>query len=379
MNEMTKLLADLIKIKSVSGNENEISQFIFDWLKESGIKVTEQDGNIVAYIKGVNSKKALIFNGHMDTVPPGDIKKWKYGPFEPTVVDGKMYGLGASDMKGSLVVMMMCAKKFNKIKPSCDLWFTFVVKEEVDGSGTKESLNWLDRQGCLKKYHQLAGIIGEPTGLQEVELGHRGNVFLHVTVTGQSGHGSRPEEIKKHSIKQALQLVERLEKIKGKWQEDYCHKHLGAPTVGWTGIQAGDFQAPNKFPDQCKLQFDFRTTPSMHQDIKKEIGKWLDGSGAKFSLVSEPCSYGWCDSKEKIVKIVRKIVPKSKLMVSKAATDQCFYTQRNIPAIIFGPGEKKMAHQTNEYFPVNQLEKAFVIYSEIISNFGCPARSFANN
>ncbi|MBU1130299.1 M20/M25/M40 family metallo-hydrolase [Patescibacteria group bacterium] len=242
MNETIKLLKQLIKINSPSGKETKLANFIYNWLKNQKIKPIKQNGNVLVHIKGDSQHKAIIFNGHMDTVSPGDLKKWQYEPFNPTIVKDKLYGLGTSDMKGAVASMMFLAKNLIKNKPICDVWFSFVTKEELDGSGTKNFLKWFKQKGFLNQYQLISAVIGEATGLKKIELGHKGNAFVHVTITGQTGHGSQPEKIKRHAILQMNELITKLNQKIPYWQKKYKDKFLGIPTVGLTGIKAGLFK-----------------------------------------------------------------------------------------------------------------------------------------
>ncbi|OGD62092.1 hypothetical protein A2160_04640 [Candidatus Beckwithbacteria bacterium RBG_13_42_9] len=368
-NQATTLLSQLVSISSISGSEARIADFIYAWLKNHGVNAFKQAQNVVAKVEGKDSGQAIILNGHMDTVKPGDRNKWQTDPFDPVLKGDRLYGLGASDMKGSLAAMMIFAQKLVTQQPVCDVWFSFVVKEELDGSGTKSFLKWFKEKGYLKKYQGIAAVIGEPTGLKTIELGHKGNAFIKVSIKGQSGHGSRPEAIKEHAILKMNQLIAESVKQVKIWQKKYQDKYLGMPTLGLTGIKAGSFKCPNKFPDQCQAQFDLRTTPALHQVLEKEIKNWLAKSGASFQFIAKPAPFGWCDPEEKIVFAIKAAIRGIKLNVSHGASDQCFFTLLGIPAVIFGPGEKTIIHQENEWIDLKEVGKALSIYQKVVVQF----------
>jgi acetylornithine deacetylase/succinyl-diaminopimelate desuccinylase-like protein len=192
MIEHEKLLSNLIETQSLSGQEGELRGFIQNWFKERKVDSFAQGDNLLVHLEGRDPTRAFVFNSHMDTVGPGD-DKWKYGPWTPTKDGDKFYGLGASDMKSGLAATMLLAEKISKSGiPPVDVWFTYVTKEEVDGSGTEKFADWFFSSGQAGKYKEIAGIFTEPTSLTEVEYGHRGNYFLEVTAEGPSGHASRP-------------------------------------------------------------------------------------------------------------------------------------------------------------------------------------------
>ena len=155
---MTNLIRKLIQIKSVSGSESEIQKFIFNYLVKLGLKPAWKQGNVWVKIKGKDGAKALIFNAHVDTVVPGEIKNWFDSPWSGTIKKGKIYGLGASDEKAGVAALLMLAEKLVKNQPEVDIWLMFVVSEEVDGSGTKIALKSLP----YKSYHKLAAVLVEP-------------------------------------------------------------------------------------------------------------------------------------------------------------------------------------------------------------------------
>ena len=140
-----KLLKKLIEIPSVSGGEKKIQKFIYKWLSDVGLNPEWCGDNLAVKIAGEDSTKCMIFNAHVDTVVVGGLKQWKYPPFSGKVVGGKIFGLGASDEKAGVAALMLLGKQLLKEKPACDVWLVFVVKEEVDGSGTRDFLKWFVR------------------------------------------------------------------------------------------------------------------------------------------------------------------------------------------------------------------------------------------
>ena len=363
MQNSLTLLKDLIKIESISGGEQQVAKFIADWLKSNNIKTMKVGNNVAVVIRGKDSKRALIFNGHIDTVSPGNLDSWNTNPFELTEIGDKMYGLGTSDMKGGVTAMLLLAKDLIEKQPPIDIWLAFVVKEELDGSGSEKFVEWFVKNN---KYQQVVAIIGDTTGLIEIEIGHKGNAFVKTKFICQSGHGSDPNRIKLQAILEANKFINKMNKKLKEWEEKYKDKYLGVPSVAITGISSGDLESPNKIPGKCIIQLDIRTTPKLHQKLKMELDKWL----GDYELVADPAACGWCEPEEKIVKVAQKVAPTAKLTCSMGATDQCFFSQMGIPAVIFGPGEKSVAHQENEWIRMGEIEKFVETYEKIINLYG---------
>lgn len=205
-----EILTDLTAILSESGKEKKVADYIETGTKKQGnCHVTRIGDNVLVHVRGTNQKKCLILNGHIDTVKIGDRKNWRTDPLTLTEKDGKLYGLGTSDMKGAVAAMMEMIALYAKTPPPCDIYCMFVVEEETTGNGTGDTLHYLKPH--LEKYDNVAAIVGESTKLNAV-LGHRGNAFVKFTFQGIGGHGSRPPEIARQAIYKACAFLESVEK-----------------------------------------------------------------------------------------------------------------------------------------------------------------------
>lgn len=365
-----ELLKKLIKIKSYSGEEKDLRNFISKWFTKRGIANLIQDENLIVHINGINKSKAFIFNSHLDTVSSGDLK-WKHNPFNPTEIGRKLYGLGSSDMKSGIASSMLLAEEFYKSgKASVDLFFTYVTKEEIDGTGTQNFIKWFSKKGYLNKYSEIACIFTEATSLNEIEYGHRGNLFIKAITKGDSGHAARPYLLKAHSVRKMIRFSDiLLEKFK-EWRINFKDKVFEPPTIGeLTSINAGDSNVPNKFPAICTAIFDIRTTPKFHKIAYhkiKDLGKKMN---VQISHAFPPSPAGFTNPNDKLVKISQKIINKSKLTVSNGSADLGFMTEKGIKGIILGPGVKNKAHQTNEFCYPDQIPQAVDIYKKIIEEW----------
>lgn len=373
-----KLLEQLIAIKSYSGEEGNLKKFIADWFNQKGIKTISQGDNLLVHIKGKNDKKAFIFNSHMDTVSAGDEALWEYGPWNPTYVGDKLIGLGASDMKSGLAASMLICEKFAKEKPSIDLWFTFVVKEEQDGSGTMNFATWFKENGHVNHYKEMAGIFTEPTSLSGIDHGHRGNLFIYAKTTGDSGHASRPKMNKTHAVKIMIDFSLALEKEVAKWQKEYKSEIFDPPTVGlFTSIYAGvrnegkglEVESPNKFPASCKATFDVRTVPGFHEVALEKITLLGKKMGVEVGLEFPAAPSGFTDPGDRLVRLAKGILGKAKLSVSQGSADLGFLSELGVKGIILGPGDKSQSHRVNEYCSPEQVEQAVKIYAQIVSGW----------
>lgn len=370
---MKKLIRQLIKIESISGHEARIAKLVVSFLEKLGLKPKMVNGNVVCRINGVDRIRVMIFNAHLDTVSPGNFSDWKLPPYglkSGMMKNGKIYGLGASDEKAGVAALMLLAKKLIKEKPSVDVWLTFVVNEEIDGSGTKEVMEYFDKQRMFKQYKFIAGVVCEPTGLSEIQIAHKGNVFLRLDVKGDSGHGSEPEKIKINAINELNKIIQKVIKIGEKWQRAYSDDILGIPTVSLTGFQAGDINVPNSFPSKAVATFDIRTVPVMHNKVVTEIKRFLKTENVAVSTIGDPAPPGLTHKNDPIVLALKKVWFKAKITSTNGSTDMCFFSEKGIPAVIFGPGEDEVVHKPNEYCYITKIRECVRLYEKLISTWG---------
>lgn len=352
-----ELLSTLIAIPSESNYEDEIKQYILTWLNERSITTFEQDNNVIAFIPGENRETALVFNGHTDTVPAGDLDKWKYGPYTPEIVDELLYGLGSSDMKAGIAGLMELAAYYQEHTPPCDIWFSFVAREETDGRGTESFLEWFRSEGHLDQYVHIEGIIAEPTNCDFIGLGHRGNYFIRLTLPTAA-----PE-----SVATLETLANDLLPVATKWQSEYRHPMLGAPTLGLTGI---NYEKTND-DAIATLTLDIRTTPEFHTALDTELTKFLQAYSptASYEIISS-CPVGWCPDDAVLRKIISEDFPELSQQVMTGSTDLCFFSEQGIPCIIFGPGQRERMHSIDETFKCSKLDEFKDTIKKVVEFYG---------
>ena len=209
--DVVKLTQELVKINSEDppGNEENMARFIVKFMEGMDFKLTkiypEKNRPILIFEKGKG--EGLMLNGHMDTVPAGD--GWKYDPFGGKVVNGRVYGRGAVDMKGGLASVLAAAKKFSGKKFKRKLVLVFVPGEEVNLLGSDYLTS--KKKNLLKDVKH--GVIAEPTGMN-ITIAQKGIVEIGVIFKGKSAHGSKPE-LGDNAILKAVKFIN--EGNKGKY------------------------------------------------------------------------------------------------------------------------------------------------------------------
>lgn len=362
MNEI-ELTQELVRINSENppGNEREIAKFIKDFLDDLKIpaEIIEFEKNRFDVVASIGNGSGLMLNGHMDTVPAGDLNKWKYNPFEGKIIGGKIYGRGASDMKGGIASILIAVKNLSRKNFKRKLLLTFVADEEVEAKGSFHLIR--NRKDMLRdiKY----GIMGECTDLR-LRIAQKGIVKIKVKFKGKAAHGSKPElgvnAIYKATdfIQEVRKLIEQLKKRK--------NILLGSGTINVGVIKGGT--KINVVPEFCDVEIDRRIIPGETPQIAiNQLRKILKKLKLKAEIeVSKNRLPMQLSENLEIIKILKSITKAKSVGESGYTEAELFYRDGGFPCFSFGPGVSELAHTTNEYIPIKNLQKATKIYEELI-------------
>jgi acetylornithine deacetylase len=343
-----RLLRNLIEIPSISGKEKKIANFVFDYLKNNGLRPKFLFGNNV-YCEIGKGEKALLLNSHLDTVPPSNF--WTRKPFKAKTINGRIYGLGACDTKGSLAAMIETMIDLNNLKEELKGKVIFTATDKEEGFGLGPS----GMERLAKKLKFDAVVIGEPTNL-DICTGEKGLLGLKIISKGKAGHAASSSGI--NAIFKAAEDINRLKNLK----LNRRHKLLGLPSIQVTMINGGI--KPNIIPDRCEFIVDIRTTPIYPNNlllslIKKQIKSEIE-------IRTNRIFPKEVNIKEKIVEAAKKTAPQSKVTGFWAVSDFAFIDK---PGIILGPGNSKQAHGGDEFVEISQVKKVKEIYKKIIQNY----------
>lgn len=374
--EPISLAQRLVRIPSVSrtDGEVEIARFIANYFIDNGIPVEWQEidgrrANLIAEVQGaLGEGPVLLFNGHMDTVPVGS--GWTYPPLGGEIVNNRLYGRGACDMKGALAAMMYAAKMVALFAHSLygKLKIVFVVDEEEENAGIRE---WMRAYRARKEIVDYA-IVGEPTGLN-ISLGHRGVAAYRIEVRGKSCHAAVAER-GLNAVHYASLIVDRLER-KRKDLLSFEDPDLGAPALSVGKISGG--VSPNVVPETCTLEVDVRTLPSfslgeMERLLQETVEEIRAKERVSFEYTITQCIPHLPPAKvprdtELVGLLSRSIsdIPGEVPIFSPfpASCEASFLVEAGIPTLIFGPGRIEEAHSANEFVPVTQVVTAGRVYA----------------
>jgi succinyl-diaminopimelate desuccinylase len=360
-----------VKSANPPGDEVEAAKLVVDWMQRMGLEaqvipIEGKRANALARLPGIGSKPPLLFSGHLDTVPPGETP-WKHDPYSGEIVEDKIYGRGASDMKGGLVAMIMAAGALckSKLPLAGDLLIGATADEEAGTLGARH----LVESGAL---NQVSGVlIGEPSELS-VYIAEKGAFWLEVTTRGKTAHGAMPD-LGINAILKMNKVLARLSRLRFEYQR---HRLLGKPTLNIGTISGGI--KTNVVPDACKITLDIRTVPgqSHHailgqvEEILKEQRRLDADFQGEVQIINDRPPLETAPQ-DPLVKIA--------LRASRAVTGQsqrpqgvmyytdgvAFVPKLKIPMVICGPGKAGLAHQPDEYVEIPKVHASARIYAQV--------------
>jgi succinyl-diaminopimelate desuccinylase len=318
---------------------------------------------------GSGGRPMLAWNGHLDVVPAGSLETWTHDPWAGEVVDGRLIGRGAADMKGAVGAALAAGAALRRagIELRGTLVYHLAADEELAGiHGTK--VLW--EAGLLD---QDMAVVGEPSELQ-IGLAERGGAWVTLTAHGRAAHGSQPHR-GVNAITSMARYLLRLPEV----LPDLEHPLTGRPTVNAALISGGS--APNVVPDRCEVDVDRRIIPG-ETDPEAVLAPFRTLAAALRAedpdVRIEATLREWTDAAEsdpgaRIVDIARAAVAAERgeepaLVGFTGITDARFYlNQAAIPAIILGPGSLTVAHTANESIDVDELVAGARAYARIFA------------
>lgn len=370
------LIQRLIQIKSYSGEEKEIVEFIVSKMKEYGFDEAFHDGFGNAVGRIGNGPIKIMFDAHVDTVKVTDTETWAHPPFAGEIVNGKMYGRGVVDEKPAMAGFMIAGKVLKAVYGN-DFPFTLyvvgsVLEEDADG---------------YPLYHIIANegikpdfvVLGEPTDLK-VYRGQRGRMELKITATGKSAHGAHNHK-GINAIYKMQPIISDIEKLDKKLKPK---QPLGKGSITVSQVIS---KAPStcSVSDYCQIHLDRRMTigenkNSVVKELKAIIKKHksdakvsipnVEGTSWKGTKFSQEAYFPtWVyDEKHPLVDAAMRT---SKEAMGKAKSGVWSFSTNGvataghygIPTIGFAPGKEELAHSSKEELVLEDLLKATKFYS----------------
>ena len=366
------LTKQLIARTSVTPDDAGCQQIMIERLQQLGFSVTNlrfEDVDNFWAIRG-DQGPILCFAGHTDVVPTGPVENWRSPPFEPTALDGQLYGRGAADMKGSLAAMVVAVEQFIAEHPNHQGRIAFLITSDEEGvakNGTVKVVEWLQQQGITPEYC----LVGEPSSTtvcgDTIKNGRRGSLGAKLRIIGQQGHVAHPHLASNPIHKVAPALTDLCQE---EW--DQGNEFFPATSFQISNINGGT-GATNVIPGELNLVFNFRfSTQVTDQQLRDRTAAILDRHGLDYQLE-------WALSGQPFLTPVGELVDAAvasikqtrgldtQLSTAGGTSDGRFIAPMGTQVLELGPVNASI-HQVDENVSIQDLELLTEMYQRVLEN-----------
>jgi succinyl-diaminopimelate desuccinylase len=372
------LAQGLIRCPSVTPHEAGALSYIAEVLGDAGFEVhrpvfsqTETPDVENLYARWGTGHPYLLFAGHTDVVPPGDLGGWQHDPFAAVVADGDLYGRGAVDMKGGIACMMAAALTFLAARPDFTGSIGFLVTGDEEGpavNGTIKLLEWTRARG--ERFDHC--ILGEPTNPERlgdmVKIGRRGSLTGRIVVHGKQGHVAYP-----HLAENPIDGLVRLVRALLADPLDFGTGHFDPSNLEFTTVDVGN-TASNVIPAEARATFNIRFNDRWSpESLEAEIARRLSeaaGNDVRFTLRCEPTNaVAFLTSPDHFVAFVADAIEsetgRRPMLSTTGGTSDARFIKNACPVVEFGLVGKTM-HQVDERVAIADLDRLAAIYRRIL-------------
>ena len=372
-----QLTADLLRCPSVTPVEGGALVLMEKLLSKAGFTCTRVDrgevSNLFARWGQQGNGKTFGFNGHTDVVPVGDEAAWTRGPFSGDIVDGWLWGRGATDMKSGVAAFAAAAIDFVRdTPPDGSIVIAITGDEEGDAvDGTVALLDWMQQNG----ERMDACLVGEPTCPnvmgEMIKIGRRGSMTAYFVVRGKQGHSAYP-----HRANNPLPAMARLIDRLAGHELDRGTDHFDASTLAVTTIDTGN-PANNVIPAETRATVNIRfndahTSDSVTEWLRSEADKVATEFGLEIAMETKVSGESFItppgELSDLVVVAVQDETGVTPELSTSGGTSDARFVKNHCPVVEFGLVGKTM-HQVDERVEVAQIEQLKSIYTRILRDY----------
>src|SRR6187455_1258100 len=371
-NETLALAQALIACRTLTPFDNGCQEILISRLEKIGFSIERVRCGEVDNLWARRGTHAplLCFAGHTDVVPTGPVDKWDSDPFKPEIRDGKLYGRGAADMKGSLAAFVTAIEAFVAKHPDHDGSIALLITSDEEGVAIDGTVRVVE---ALKARNELIDycIVGEPTCVNElgdtIKNGRRGSLSGILTVKGIQGHIAYPH-LAKNPIHLAAPAIAELAQTRWDEGNDYF-----PPTTWQISNINGGTGATNVIPGEVTVLFNFRfSTASTVESLQARTHEILDRHGLDYDLRWEFSGKPYLTPKGSLVDAISGAIStvtgiKPELSTSGGTSDGRFIADICPQVVEMGPRNATI-HKLNEYVEVEDLHQLPEIYRLTLEN-----------
>ena len=362
MTGTEKLLAELIALPSVNpaflpsrhpyAGEKDVADFLASVAARAGLEVEYQKvlpgrSNFIArLLPSQPARQTILLAPHLDTVVADSTQ------FIPQRKNGRLYGRGACDTKGSVAAMLIALFELAAAKSrprETEFVFAGLVDEENAQVGS--------RALAASGFKADLAIVGEPTQLQVITA-HKGSLWLELTTRGRAAHGASPH-LGKNAVHEMARVVDLLETVYAAQLRKHRHPLLGTATVNVGRISGGT--QPNIVPDHCVISIDRRMLPGETEtSVRRELMTLLRAKGLSATIATAKLAPAVPLETNTELPLVRQFLDSAgqkKTLGVDYFCDAAVLAAGGIPSVVFGPGNIAQAHTSNEWISLAELER----------------------
>ncbi len=377
-----QLAQQLISIPSYSGVNLEAIELLKNYLQKLNFicEIMQFEGddsypvnNLHAIYNPQNSVQTLYFAGHTDVVKEGDVGLWKYPPFAANIVEDKIFGRGASDMKCAIACFVQAVSKYLQMNPNPNFGIGFLITndEENDGiNGTKKMLEVLKQRNQNITYC----LVGEPTNPKKfgemIKIGRRGSVSFKLNIIGKQGHVAYPQ-----NALNPITILLNILKVLKDHKFDNGNEFFDATNLEITTISSPN-QGGNVIPNFAQAEFNIRFN-NLHNsqsiiELIDYVCKKSVGLGASYELKSRVSGEAFLSSPKKftemVVKAVEKITKITPILSTTGGTSDARFIKDYAQEVVEIGLVNETAHKVDEYALLSEIDQLSEVYFEIIKS-----------
>ena len=370
-----QIAGELIRYASVSSTSNvAVSEYAAELLAARGFDIERVGYRDAAGIEKLNiiarrgeGAGGIAYMAHTDVVPATDWCEGEAAAFEPILREGRLYGRGSCDMKGSIASALAAVDRLDRVPQVGPLYFVLTADEEIGMEGAQHVVNRsamfaeMVAGGCV-------GIVGEPTRLRVVRA-HKGTLLVTITSEGISAHSS--SRIGVNANDALFAALPGLQRLREATEVDprYLDHSFDPPTLSWNWVIRNEPFAFNVTPGLAELQIFLRPMPEADTlQLAARIREVAEAAGlrAKQSASHPPLSV---DADSPLVSEMLRITATDTADSVCYATDACVLRLDQV--IVCGPGDIAQAHRDDEWVAISQLDRAVEIYTAVFRRYCC--------
>jgi len=372
MTATLDLTCDLISKKSVSPEDMGCQALLAERLEKMGFSIEKMPFGQVSNFWARRGTEAplLCFAGHTDVVPAGDLKQWQSEPFQPEVRDGRLFGRGAADMKGSIAAMVTACERFITDNPEYPGSIAFLItsdEESIAVDGTRRVIETLQARNESIDYC----IVGEPSSNEVlgdiIRNGRRGSLNGTLTVHGTQGHVAYPD-LASNPIHHFMPALAELCAVEWDQGNDY----FPPTSFQISNIHAGE-GTNNVVPGEMKALFNFRfstevTSELLQQQTEAILNRHYSDYSIEWQLSGNPFITEEGILTEAVKQAIYTVTRvETELSTGGGTSDGRFIAPAGAQVVEIGPCNKTI-HKANEEVLVDDLERLSQIYEAILAN-----------